>query len=321
MYTSGILTVRILEKGPTTTQYENYKFSNSMKVNLALETYLNSFLHKRQSYPRVRCCGSSKSLYCSECYNLLVPRPNLPLAIQKGHLDLPFDLDIVLNDRRRSASGIHAAVLIKASQLGRDESIREGSHVQIFDVKKGDNLPCYSEHFGEINTGTFVLFPSKSSVPISKVAGKLSKLIVLDCKWTRTVTQQCLPSLVDIPQVHLEFPPEESFFWRYHNAGPGMLSTLEAIYFAAFEIMNLKNSFSEDNKNALNELMWLFGIQRAAIASSSEREEKPLPFSTEGKEYQRNLRRTEKGSEKHLRDIEKGKKLQQMKKNGRDCNC
>ena len=290
--------------------------------NEALENYLNSFLHERQCFfPRVKCCGSSKSLYCSECYNLLVPQESTPLAIQKGHLDLPFDMDIILDDRRRSASGIHAAVLLNASQLGRKESLKEGSSIQIIDAKKGDKLPCYSDEFGDTNTGTFVLFPSKSSVPISKVAGKLSRLIVLDCKWTRTGTQQCLPGLVGIPQVHLEFPPEESCFWRYHNAGPGMLSTLEAIYFASSEVMNHMERFPEANKKALIELMWLFGIQRAAIASSRQCEGKPLPFSAEAKERQRKLRRTEKGSAKHLRDIEQGKKLREMSKSEKGSNC
>jgi ABC-type Zn2+ transport system substrate-binding protein/surface adhesin len=36
--------------------------------------------------------------------------------------------------------------------------------------------------------------------------------------------------------VHLEFPPHKSHFWRWHNRGDGMLSTIEAVYFAAREV-------------------------------------------------------------------------------------
>ena len=60
--------------------------------------------------------------------------------------------------------------------------------------------------------------------------------------------------------------------------------------------------------------MWLFGIQRAATAKGARREGKPAPFSKGGKDVQRDLRRTEKGSEKHLRDIEMGRRLKEEAK-------
>lgn len=117
-----------------------------------------------------------------------------------------------------------------------------------------------------------------------------------------------------------------------------MVSTLEAIYYAAHQIMNTNqqptttstttataiptndddddvykqnnNDFSQANRDALIDLMWLFGIQRAATSNSSVvRDGRPVPFSKEGKDWQRVVRRTVKGSEKHLRDIEKGKRL------------
>ena len=58
--------------------------------------------------------------------------------------------------------------------------------------------------------------------------------------------------------------------------------------------------------------MWLFRIQRSLMMETAKKEGKPDPFTVEGKELQRSLRRTVKGSEKHLRDIENGKKLKKM---------
>ena len=89
-----------------------------------------------------------------------------------------------------------------------------------------------------------------------------------------------------------------------------MCSTLEAIYFAAMEVVDHEHhEKTNNNTNKLIHLMWLFGVQRASAAIRSAREGRPLPYSREGKEMQRELRRTEKGSEKHLRDIEVGKRL------------
>jgi hypothetical protein len=298
-----------------------------------LATYLNAFLHdvEGSKFPRKKCCGTSRSLYCVECSKLLIDRERWPASIQAGHLDLPFSLDIVLHDRRLSATGFHALVLLKASQgSNEDDDSSKSSHdvteeesqvitqqerVRLFDIENGDQLPSYE---GEDNN-TFLLFPSENSVPISSVADQIHRLIVLDCKWTKSSCQS-LPQLARIQNVHIGNPPLESYFWRWHNAGTGMCSTLEALYFAALETAEASNEnrhrkdFNEVNRKSLIDLMWLFGIQRNATALSAKREGKPSPFSKDGKAMQRNLRKTEKGSEKHLRDIERGKRLMEEAK-------
>ena len=295
--------------------------TNTTEEDLA--TYLNAFLidTKGTKFPRKKCCGTSRSLYCIECSKLLIDRERWPTSIQAGHLELPFKLDIVLNDRRLSATGFHALVLLKASRGSSQDSsidaieeenqcITQQEQVRLFDIENGEQLPSYE---GTVKN-TFLLFPSENSVPISSVADKIHRLIVLDCKWTKSSCQS-LPQLERIQNVHIGNPPLESFFWRWHNAGTGMISTLEAIYFAALEAAEVRESCREDfkdiNRKALIDLMWLFGIQRSATAVSAKRKGKPLPFSKCGKAMQRNLRKTEKGSEKHLRDIEMGKRLKQ----------
>jgi len=180
-------------------------------------------------------------------------------------------------------------------------------NITLYDLNRGDTLPEYSSNSstntvpgtekksydgvdndsGNNNSedslsaatvpddeGTYVLFPQEGkSVPISSVAHKIKRLIVLDIKWTRsynvrlfsadhhktaaaaaatttttvlagggekttTTTARINPlsPLEDLPFVHLEFPPQKSHFWRWHNRGDGMLSTIEAIYFAAREV-------------------------------------------------------------------------------------
>ena len=296
---------------------------NTNEENLA--SYLNAFLQvqniNENKFPRKKCCGTSRSLYCTECCKLLIDRERWPTSIQAGHLDLPFQLDIVLNDKRLSATGFHAHVLLKASRgdhnhndytydgTGCETAQTQEERVRLIDIEKNEPLPSYE---GEDNT--YVLFPSENSIPISSVASNIHRLIVLDCKWTKSSCLR-LPEIDGLPKVHLDHPPSESFFWRWHNAGPGMCSTLEAIYFAAVEVAEVSCCFDFDNdidnekRKALIDLMWLFGIQRSATALGARREGKPLPFSKDGKAMQRDLRKTAKGSEKHMRDIEIGKRL------------
>lgn len=300
--------------------------TNTNEENLA--TYLNAFLQEQNinqiKFPRKKCCGTSRSLYCTECCKLLIDRERWPTSIQAGHLDLPFQLDIVLNDKRRSATGFHAHILLKASRgdhnhndctydgTGCQTAQTEEERVRLIDIENNEPLPSYE---GEDNT--YVLFPSENSIPISSVASNIHRLVVLDCKWTKSSCQR-LPEIDGLPKVHLDHPPSESFFWRWHNAGPGMCSTLEAIYFAAVEVAEVSCCFDFDNdsdidsdnekRKALIDLMWLFGIQRSATALGARREGKPVPFSKDGKNMQRDLRKT-KGSEKHSRDIEIGKQL------------
>lgn len=316
--------------------------NNEETINL--EKYLNTFLQPcatKQQYPRQKCCGTSRSLYCTECCKLLIEREKWPLSIQSGVLDLPFALDIILSDRRLSATGFHALVLLRSSLaqvheeggnncrvdsddegVARDKneprdlggsisSFSAEERVRLFDTEIGETatIPMYDDQT------TFVLFPSDHSIPISSAANAIERLVVLDCKWTKTGTQQNLPQISHLTQVHLDNPPTESFFWRWHNAGVGMCSTLEAIYYSALEVSKYRyQKFDEKKHAAIIDLMWLFGIQRAATALGARRDGKPLPFTKDGKDMQRDLRRTEKGSEKHMRDLENGRKLKLLAK-------
>ena len=255
----------------------------------------------------------------------------------------------------------------------------------LYDLNRGDILPRYDssnsnsvpdEHDNHDNRdegtytgGTYVLFPQEGkSVPISSVAHKIKKLVVLDIKWTRsynvrlfsadhhktatsTSTTTVLPgdgdgdgdektttattkinplsSLEDLPFVHLEFPPQKSHFWRWHNRGDGMLSTIEAIYFAAREASvslaarhqhelqqqkrgcvdvdvddidgdsdsdgNTDDDSNDDDEWQRQEsflpILWLFALQRSIVGQRSIQEGRPVAFSEEAKALARALRK------------------------------
>mmetsp|Transcript_8076 Transcript_8076/g.11992 ORF Transcript_8076/g.11992 Transcript_8076/m.11992 type:complete len:208 (-) Transcript_8076:1116-1739(-) len=156
---------------------------NHHDPNERVTTYLNSFFTESQEkdqrnkeglWTRKICCGTSRSLYCPICCRLLVPEDcKKPAPVQ-----LPFDLDIILTDRRGSSSGLHAVVLA------------EPGSVNLVDYEGGDAMPIY-ENEGE----TFLLYPVEGeSCALSDVAPRMSKLVVLDCKWTQ-------PSIKEHPEL------------------------------------------------------------------------------------------------------------------------
>ena len=254
--------------------------------------------HDNKFSTRIYCCNSSRSLYCPECYKVLIPQQEWPQCFRKDpKLSLPFTMDIVLGwkERRTSSSGIHMMAISNMMEATAQSTDSNGvdwwRSIRLFDINRGDTLPS---HVGE-QDATFVLFPQKGrSVPISQVAHKLKRLVVLDVKWTRTGIVQLDPSLAKLQTVHLDHTPKQSHFWRWHQRGEGMLSTMEAIYFAAIEVAASKG-WSEEDRQRLMHLMWLFALQRRAIirqqgTKRSGGNSSPLPFSAEGKDKQRNDR-------------------------------
>lgn len=299
-------------------------------VEISVQKYLDSFIADSTTFDRIFCCETSSSLYCSKCCNLLVPDDSLPSCLHNNSVNLPFNLDIILDDRRASATGLHAVALLNNTN---NSTIDQSSNsVQLIDVANNDEIPRYSNQNDIDDESTYLLFPSPGeSIPLESVSSKVKTLVVLDCKWTKSSICRKSNDLSLLQKVHLSNPPKQSFYWRWHNAGPGMISTIEAIYYASFEVLQKKNSTISqstvttndqlaDTNNLLLHLLWLFGHQRAAILRSSQDKGKPPPFTKEGKEAQREMRR-QKGTWRQLRHkdderrlIEKKKKLQDKAK-------
>ena len=255
--------------------------------------YLSSFaspraLQTRSNWSRVECCGSSRSLYCTECFKLLIPAAEWPVNIRS----LPFHLRIILQDRRSAATGLHAKVLNERLRDNDGPDLHDSSkNVQFYDLERLDPLPkSYTEN-------TYLLFPSDDSLPLESARHRVDTLVVLDCKWTKSSSRQD-PRLSSLPRVHLTNPPSVSYYWRWHSAGKECLSTIEAIYEAACEV--------EPECNWLPWL-WLFALQRAATGGVTE----------EQKKIQKEMRRT-KGTVKHIQDKERGRLLSKQHKRERD---
>jgi hypothetical protein len=256
------------------------------------------------SFLRDRCetCSGSRSIYCFECCKLLIPRSVWPPSIRDGTLRLPFDVDIVLNDRRSSATGVQLQTVMRAVEATliqtETTTIRSGT-CQLYDIDQGDVLPDYSNH----TEGTFLLFPVKDSRPLSSLLDDsggsepvVKKLVVLDCKWSKS-SDRFHPSLFNLPRVHLDRVPKHSYYWRWHNAGEGMLSTIEAIYFSAWHIATVRPDFSASDRGNLVDMLWLFGLQREIIQTKYRegkvkryKHETGVPFLEDAKEFQRSLR-------------------------------
>lgn len=330
----------------------------------SVEKYLDSFLEVYNDrndtlFRRTVCCESSRSLYCHDCCRLLVPDHSVPVPVLLSRrrkrecvstdlvdhsgqraLALPFNLHIILDDRRGSATGLHAVALINGrdgplcTSTCNDEDTSEecsarstsiasfelGS-VKLVDLAT-DMLPTYRN----CTESTYLLFPSPGeSVPLALVASKVQTLVVLDCKWTKSKICRSDEQLSSLQKVHLTSPPEKSFYWRWHNAGPGMLSTIEAIYYAAIEVMRIKHSNLNDaghimtqsdsrtDQNNLIHLLWLFGHLRAATMKSAQIAGIPAPCTDEGKEIQRAMRK-QKGTWRQLRHKEDERRLNERMK-------
>ncbi len=290
-----------------------------------LVEYLNSF-DGNTSFPRVTCCNSSRSLYCEKCCRLLVPDDVLPDSIslrrkvcsvgtadtnddKQRPLKLPFNLHIVLDDRRGSATGLHAVTL-----LNNDDENHDLGSVKLIDIANGDDIANYQRSTPEEDNNsidpieqpetTFLLFPTPGeSVPIESVAQQMDTLVVLDCKWTKSSLCRKNANLMKLKKVHLS-NTYTTHYWRWHNAGDGCVSTIEAIYYAAMEVseqkylqqqaLSQRTSMLQDHlvdQRNLMHLLWLFGHQRAVTLQAAERDGKAAPGTAEAKEQARALRK------------------------------
>lgn len=278
--------------------------SPSDEAQERLASFLEQFGEKAlNDSVRCRCktCGDNRAMYCSECCRILVPHVRWPKPIRDGSLKLPFDLDIVLDDRRASATGVQLMSVVK-STLSQCEMHDDGEHgdkpnVRLFDIEKNDPLPEYTN---DVDSGTFLLFPSRDSKPLSSVASSVERLVVLDCTWTRS-SIRLDPSIASLQKVHLDHVPTDSYFWRWHAAGEGMLCTAEAIYYAAWNVASLDESWSNQDRDNLVYFLYLFGLQRGVINQRYKRGEVKCfkqvpraPFLKETKEFQRTLRQRER---------------------------
>jgi hypothetical protein len=306
---------------------------------------------------REYCCNSSRSLYCPECCKILIPEQYWPQQLQQqqqqqcqrlqGFCFLPFSIELILGnkERRTSSTGIQLMVLCQMMKelsqatkggLGEDDTRTNSNtkywwdETKLYDLSRGDTVP---NHYN-LET-TFLLFPQKGkSVPISAVANKIERLVVPDIKWSLKWSRpgfiQLDDTLSKLPSVHLECPPTQSHFWRWHNFGPGMLSTIEAIYFAAVEVnvarhrhcpegdslpkhtrstQQQRQQQQHKQQESLLHIMWLFKLQRSIVEQRSLQEGRPVAFSKEAKDLRAAARSRKDGKDSVAREKRAAKDL------------
>jgi DTW domain len=267
-------------------------------------------------YSRVTCdtCNASRSLFCSECTRILLPSDQWPQPIRNRTVYLPFDVDIILNDRRVSATGVQFHTIWSSMEQGNPVEIsrdnaesRRATVCRLFDVDRNDEIPNYSDQNADGNT--FLLFPGPTSKPVSSIVddegiSKVKRLVVLDCKWSKS-SIRFHPHLASLPQVHLDCVPKHSYFWRWHNAGENMLSTIEAIYYAAWAVSTSRPDMTDDDRHNMVYILWLFGLIRKIIQTRYDEGKvqsfihpPAVPFLESSKEFYRVLRRQNKGKHK-----------------------
>jgi hypothetical protein len=126
-------------------------------------------------------CHRSRSIYCPTCLKLLIDPP-------PDQLRLPFDLDIILDDQRECATGVHVKILSDVVVVATTTTSGSAHHCcRLFDYDRGrgDALDSYDDDDNNID-GTYVLFPGEDSVPLHTLEpAKVKRLVVLDCKWVR----------------------------------------------------------------------------------------------------------------------------------------
>ena len=264
----------------------------------------------KEEWQRTKCCecNASRHIYCFDCCRLLIPPEDWPDSIRNKTLRLPFHLDIVLDDRRAASTGVQIAALVRHATLDDDDDDDEDvdgrppkhkmTTTRLWDQEQNEGIPDYSQDEGKQNgIKTYVLFPCSGSIPLSsleQVEAQNLRLVVLDCRWQ--YCSRLLDSLYHLPKVHLDSPPPESYYWRWHNAGQGCLSTAEAIFWAAWQ---LAPDTHRKEKEQLLDILWIFAVQRNVIQRRfheevQERTIPHLPFTNQAKEHARNLRRKQK---------------------------
>jgi len=249
-------------------------------IDVQLESCEN--VYSCNSWPRMKCCGKTQGrFYCSECCTLF--HANL-WGDRVERKDMPFDIEVIRHDTNGQATGVQLGVLGVADVIEyaeKDEDEEAGA----------DGESAYD------SSSTFILFPSSNSVPITTVSGSIKKLLVFDCKWTKSVSLTS-PKFKNLRHVKLSDPPKESKYWRWHNGEDGFLSTIEATVVALHEVM-------PSSKWA--NLLYIFGLQRAAIKKSCDDNGSPYPWLSDGYKREKRKQTKQKGSDRQKRQKEQSR--------------
>ncbi|KAF4028722.1 DTW domain-containing protein [Phytophthora infestans] len=223
---------------------------------------------------------------CQRSYKFYCPKCNIPLGapdnVTVPALKLPLQVHVWFQDKIKKSTAPHAKVLAPQD-------------VQIvpYPAKGGETLPTYTRE------NAVVVYPSFEAETLEQINAEelrdIRTLIFIDCPWQKAPVIMTDPAITDLRHVKLAQPPKESNFWRYHKAGAGCVSTIEAIqlmleeYTAAAKRAEISlPEGSEDTQ--LSDLLFFFKLQFSRIAEHFETEadpERKPPMDADEKERRR----------------------------------
>ncbi|KAF4323273.1 hypothetical protein BBO99_00001547 [Phytophthora kernoviae] len=234
-----------------------------------------------KAWQRLPCtsCQRSYKFYCPKCY--------IPLSVPEGvtvpSLKLPLQVHVFFQDKVKKSTAPHAKVL-----ASDDVEI-----IPYPPVKGGHPLPTYTRE------DTVVVYPSFEAETLEEISAeellRIRTLVFIDCPWQKAPVIMTDPALNNLRHVKLAQPPKESNFWRYHKAGAGCVSTIEAIqmmleeYTAAAKKVGIKLSGGSENTQ-LSDLLFFFKLQFARIVEIFDKEADPSrkpPMDADEKERRR----------------------------------
>ena len=217
-------------------------------------------LWQRQPCPR---CKKSSQFYCTKCLVVVGNAPQVTIPA----LDLPVQIHIMFRDRWFKSTSVHAQLVAP-------------NHVQIYQFP--DEIPQY---FCAENA--VVVYPSPDATCLESLVTttttRIDHMIFIDSPWQQAKNITLHESLAHLPRVKLKNPPEYSAFWRYHGAGKGCVSTVEAIRWM-LEEYNQVYELGYPSETYFEDMLFFFNLIRQQI------ERRGIPVDEAVKEQYRQMR-------------------------------
>nr|CCA27733.1 conserved hypothetical protein [Albugo laibachii Nc14] len=219
-------------------------------------------------------CNTSCKFYCPTCCIPMNAPPNLTVP----KIDLPLQVYIYFRDKVKKSTAPHAKVIAPR-------------HSHIIPMTTTSEFPAFDA------TKTLVVYPTNTAENLFQLnaadLSKIENLVFIDSSWKKAPSVLQHSSLSNLRCVKLAHPPAQSKFWRYHEAGEGCISTIEAIemmlqeYLLAISTANI-NLDTSISSSEISKLLFIFKQIYSTIASKHEHD--ILPMHEQSKENRRRHR-------------------------------
>ncbi|KAL7686573.1 putative Zinc finger, CCHC-type [Plasmopara halstedii] len=247
---------------------------NAKRIDVRQEQHPRAWL-------RIPCtsCHRSYKFYCPECNIAL----GVPKNVKVPTVRLPLQVHVWFQDKIKKSTAPHAKVLAP-----------KDVHIIPYPPRDDANdLPVYTRE------STLVVYPSFEAQTLEQFSAEklrdICTFVFIDCPWQKAPVILNNPAIATLRHVKLARPPKESNFWRYHKAGAGCVSTIEAIqlmleeYAVAAKNAGIELTDRAENSH-LSDLLFFFNLQFTHISEHFEDDansERKPPMDAAEKERRR----------------------------------